>query len=40
VFGGADVKRIAPVPGGRRVVLRGLAAFGGMSVKGPKASRG
>jgi hypothetical protein len=37
IFGGTSVKRTSP--GNRRVIVKGLAAFGGIDVKGPR-SRG
>jgi len=39
VFGGSDVKDVGnPQPGAPVLVVKGLALFGGVSVRGPKAS--
>lgn len=40
IFGGSDVKNVGePTPGGPVLVIKGMAIFGGVSVKGPKPSR-
>lgn len=39
VFGGTDVKGIAPAPGGPTIVIKGLCLFGGVDVKGPHRRR-
>jgi hypothetical protein len=40
VFGGSDVKNVgAAHPGAPVLVLKGLALFGGVSVRGPRSSR-
>jgi hypothetical protein len=40
VFGGSDVKRLgAPQPGAPVLVIKGVALFGGVSVRGPRPSR-
>lgn len=36
IFGGSDVKNIAPAPGGPTVVLKGLVLFGGIDAKGKR----
>jgi len=41
IFGGSDVKHVAPVQSGASVlVVKGVALFGGVSVRGPRASHG
>ena len=41
IFGGSEVKDVGdPQPGAPVLVLRGVALFGGVSVKGPKRKRG
>lgn len=37
VFGGSDVKHTRPSPGGPTIVVKGLVAFGGVDVRGPKS---
>lgn len=39
IFGGSDVKDTRPMPGGPKIVLKGVALFGGVGVKGPKKKR-
>lgn len=40
IFGGSDVKNVSePEPGAPVLVIKGLALFGGVSVKGPKPPR-
>jgi Domain of unknown function (DUF1707) len=40
IFGGTDVRDLGdPAPGSPTVVIRGVALFGGVSVRGPKASK-
>ncbi|HHV20069.1 MAG TPA: DUF1707 domain-containing protein [Propionibacterium sp.] len=39
IFGGSDVKNTRPTPGGPKIILKGIALFGGVSVKGPKKKR-
>lgn len=41
IFGGSEVKDVGdPQPGAPVLVLRGVALFGGVTVKGPKRKRG
>jgi hypothetical protein len=40
IFGGSDVKNVGePVPGAPVLVIKGMALFGGVSVKGPRPAR-
>jgi hypothetical protein len=40
IFGGTDVRDIGdPAPGAPSLVIKGVALFGGVSVRGPKSSR-
>ena len=40
IFGGSEVRDIGePAPGAPKVVIKGVALFGGVSVKGPKKRR-
>jgi hypothetical protein len=40
IFGGSDVRDIGePAPGAPKLVIKGVALFGGVSVKGPKKRR-
>jgi Domain of unknown function (DUF1707) len=40
IFGGTDVRDIGdPVPGAPTLVIKGVALFGGVSIRGPKASK-
>jgi hypothetical protein len=40
IFGGTDVRDIGdPAPGSPTLVIRGVALFGGVSIRGPKASK-
>jgi Domain of unknown function (DUF1707) len=40
IFGGSEVRDIGePAPGAPKVVIKGVALFGGVSVKGPKKQR-
>lgn len=40
VFGGTEMKRLGdPVPGAPVIVLKGMALFGGITIKGPKPSK-
>jgi hypothetical protein len=40
IFGGTDVRDIGdPAPGAPTLVIKGVALFGGVSIKGPKARR-
>ncbi|MFL6044203.1 MAG: DUF1707 domain-containing protein [Propionibacteriaceae bacterium] len=40
IFGGTDVRDLGdPAPGSPTVVIRGVALFGGVSVRGPKVSK-
>jgi hypothetical protein len=40
IFGGSDVSDLGEhVPGAPTLVIKGLALFGGVSVKGPKVSK-
>jgi hypothetical protein len=40
IFGGSEVRDIGePAPGAPKVVIKGVALFGGVSVKGPKQRR-
>ena len=40
IFGGTDIRDIGePAPGAPRLVIKGVALFGGVSVRGPKSSR-
>jgi hypothetical protein len=40
IFGGSDVKRVgAPQPGAPVLVIKGVALFGGVSVRGPRPAR-
>jgi hypothetical protein len=40
IFGGSDVKNVGePVPGAPVLIIKGMAIFGGVSVKGPRPSK-
>jgi hypothetical protein len=40
IFGGTDVRDIGdPAPGAPTLVIKGVALFGGVSIRGPKASK-
>lgn len=39
IFGGTDVKGIAPAAGGPTIVIKGLCLFGAVDVKGPNRRR-
>ena len=40
IFGGTDVRDIGdPVPGAPTLVIKGVTLFGGVSIRGPKASK-
>ncbi len=41
IFGGTDVSHVGdPLPGAPTLVIKGMALFGGVSVRGPKPAKG
>ena len=39
IFGGVDIKVAPPQPGAPVVILKGVAMFGGVEIRNPKAKR-